>query len=1148
MAQVVERRLPAIYDALDSRNNKLALKLINSALQKQPKSQMLRTLKAIALQRTGKDEEGLQLCEEVRREVPTDEQLLGTMTVFYRRANLLQNMSTAFAAACAAHPRDEGLLRGMFTCYVRDFDFAGQQQVALKLHKLAGASDEFYVWWAIVATALQAKAAIKGRPSALPAAKLLHLAEVMVAKQAQRGGIQTYEQLMLYIDILQAQGKHKQALETVEGKLGDVMSMAADRRSLRASLHIALGQMPQAAALFREALMDNPDDWTSLQQYLDCTMTISSGDHGSDARDSAEGSGDQTHGAGTQDDLSNGLSDLSLHNQQQTAFQSAEDTVHELLDKIDTDPQMQADAARGVIRGPQLALVELQMRKLVLTGERTEGSKQADHGLQGSQHGGQQDQDERQDGKKLEGDITRALAEAVLSCYKQLGHMLSCAVDLRSYSRRVEGPSREWLAKQLQIELQNLTTEPRKQQQQLQGQGQNGAAESSPDVTALLQLRRQISAYQIIHDLGLTHGTAAAAEAHTLELFTLYKPSLTLCQGLDPKEKAPGDDLIPLAVASLMAARNPDMVGGLDSESGGKTGTEQQKLMQRRILQALLVCEAAQKRSSVYAATRFACCALYGLLGAAGPAATNFDALAIKHIQHDSITGHHMLPVALGCQDAPTLDRLLSETILLHEDHDRDAGDTLIMAFDRGTFTKIIEFVDFKERLERSHALAVARSEQSLIQIRRSVPRGHTDVQSALKDACHSLKATSLLTQHSGLPRLEQLRFNEDLSTRPAWLPPQRGPAMGSLLGWWEQQAHTANTGYGRCWWAQPSAAELPSPDAQALRQDRCRHLQICCLMPQAMLELTSFEPESAQADAGTQKPDSGHAKLHANGKEQQQAEPALALPQLSALMGVPYSDLGPWLDSVSASSPQLPQQWPVGQEDHSHSQLQAQQLISLAAFAAADAGKAYWQQCHQSKGGSSSDSHQAQASIFTRRLAAVQTVFTASCQQAARQLQADPGHMLLGSTVLAVVHLVSEPATWLSLCVLAWQQLFGGVKRKLGKKGKAEVAAGDAAPDGGHFGEQQIRDQLGQMQQAMMQSLQGVIDAVSVRLKAPSKPQMAHATQTALGDGQQDLAKALSGCLSQSDIHASLNAVLAAQCMTLKRIKLQASELISAM
>jgi hypothetical protein len=38
--------------------------------------------------------------------------------------------------------------------------------------------------------------------------------------------------------------------------------------------------------------------------------------------------------------------------------------------------------------------------------------------------------------------------------------------------------------------------------------------------------------------------------------------------------------------------------------------------------------------------------------------------------------------------------------------------------------------------------------------------------------------------------------------------------------------------------------------------------------MPQAMLELTSFEPESAQADAGVVKPDNGHA----NGMEQQQA------------------------------------------------------------------------------------------------------------------------------------------------------------------------------------------------------------------------------------------------------------------------------------
>ena len=38
---------------------------------------------------------------------------------------------------------------------------------------------------------------------------------------------------------------------------------------------IALGQLQEAAALFREALMDTPDDWTSLQQYLDCKLVSS---------------------------------------------------------------------------------------------------------------------------------------------------------------------------------------------------------------------------------------------------------------------------------------------------------------------------------------------------------------------------------------------------------------------------------------------------------------------------------------------------------------------------------------------------------------------------------------------------------------------------------------------------------------------------------------------------------------------------------------------------------------------------------------------------------------------------------------------------------------------------------------------------------
>lgn len=84
----------------------------------------------------------------------------------------------------------------------RDCDFAGQQQIASKLHKLVGPSDDYYIWWTIVAITLQAKAAQKGAASALPTEKLFQLAEVMTAKQAQKGSLHTYEQLSLYLDIL----------------------------------------------------------------------------------------------------------------------------------------------------------------------------------------------------------------------------------------------------------------------------------------------------------------------------------------------------------------------------------------------------------------------------------------------------------------------------------------------------------------------------------------------------------------------------------------------------------------------------------------------------------------------------------------------------------------------------------------------------------------------------------------------------------------------------------------------------------------------------------------------------------------------------------------------------------------------------------
>ena len=68
-----------------------------------------------------------------------------------------------------------------------------------------------------------------------------------------------------------------------------------------------------------------------------------------------------------------------------------------------------------------------------------------------------------------------------------------------------------------------------------------------------------------------------------MALLKLYKHSLTLCKGLDPKEKAPGDELIPMAVATLMAAKNATETKVL--HEGSDTAVEQQMGLQKRVLQ-----------------------------------------------------------------------------------------------------------------------------------------------------------------------------------------------------------------------------------------------------------------------------------------------------------------------------------------------------------------------------------------------------------------------------------------------------------------------------------------------------------------------------------------------------------------------------------
>ena len=80
-------------------------------------------------------------------------------------------------------------------------------------------------------------------------------------------------------------------------------------------MQIELGQLQEAAALFQNALMDNPDDWTSLQQYLDCVLVPLI-----EAQDETN-----PPSAESQAGITNGMSHLDLQDRQQV---SKAPTIH----------------------------------------------------------------------------------------------------------------------------------------------------------------------------------------------------------------------------------------------------------------------------------------------------------------------------------------------------------------------------------------------------------------------------------------------------------------------------------------------------------------------------------------------------------------------------------------------------------------------------------------------------------------------------------------------------------------------------------------------------------------------------------------------------------------------------------------------------
>lgn len=749
-------------------------------------------------------------------EGPSSERVLNIMTFAYKVADCgAAAITAAYAAAADKRPKDLELLVGLFGCYVREGNYIKQQQVASKLAKLApGAAaaagerrGDRYAWWVVCSLALQARSALLGQQQqqqagtsaeggggsssggGLAGKKLLQLAQSMAARQVDRAGGQlSFEALLLHLDILQGQGNPTAALEVLEGAVGEAaVPLPADRQQLRAAAAVRAGATAEAAACYKQALLQNPDDWQSWQLHLDCLLP-STAEKGGVVMAAPSGSRFPVRVVGGLADLQDRWQQRHGEQQQQqgeqvtravsvnaaasatataAAVAEAEGTLRELQAAVQTNEAWSKQALSGSLRAPMLAPLELLLRRVRLAaGQDAEGRQQQQQ-------------------------LLERLAAGVAQAYQQLGHIFSCAPDLRPYLAVIATSSPQqaaWLA----TEVRRMGAEVARSccsssaesaptavgaPSEAAGapssdKGQEAAGGSSGQGQGQVQtLQQVVNAYLLEHELGLpAFSSPAEAEAYAAELLDLYEQHVPLSgvwegwgsvhavagwitrgdgmlllwgaralrcsaqpdrlsaplafahqlciagilptyssEALDEKERGYGEELVSMAVAALLQTRCTTSscstccgTCGTDLAAAGSGQLEQQQQYAnasgsqatsispgRRLVQALLVLEAAQVRRRVSAPFRLACTALYGLLSAPQLAVQHFSALDIKHILHDSMTGHWLLAPLLGAGAEGALLQCLSGIAGLHDEHQRDAGDLIFQAYEHGTYSKV---------------------------------------------------------------------------------------------------------------------------------------------------------------------------------------------------------------------------------------------------------------------------------------------------------------------------------------------------------------------------------------------------------------------------------------------------------------------------
>lgn len=658
-----ERKVRPIWDAIDSRQYKNALKLSSSLLSKYPNLPYPMALKALVSERMGKSEEALSLCLEAKEllhknvTLLMDDLTLSTLQIVFQRLGRLDLATNLYDYACVKFPNNLELMMGLFNCYVREYAYVKQQQTAIKMYKLA--NEERFLLWAVCSIQLQVSCGQGGE-------KLLGLAEGLLKKHIATHSLHEPEALMVYISVLEQQGKYGDALEVLSGTLGSLILIEVDRLRLQGRLLAKSGDNAAAAITFQKILESCPDDWECFLHYLGCLL---------------EDDQSWCNGPSSEPSCPPKSVVKPSHVTDDVFYSRIEDAVG-FVQKLETEAKIDPK------RGPYLAYLEIHRRKHL--------------------HG--------------KGDKEKFI-EALVQYFSRFGYLACFCSDVEVFLEILHADDKTKLLEKL------------------------GESSSSIALTPTKSLGQSISLQKLRMQIGSDCALPATELESTAErMVHMYCERLSLSKELDPQESMHGEELLSMASNILV-------------QLYWRTGSI------GYLLEAVMMLELGLNIRRFVSQYKILLLHLYSYFGALPVACEWYRTLDVKNILLETVS-HQIVPQMLTSPLWEDLDDLLRDYLRFMDDYLRESADLTFLAYRHRNYSKVIEFVQFKERLEHSNQYLTARLESAILRLKEKA-----DSIDEEERVLNGLKSGTQVLELANETSCKSLTFNEDLQLRPWWTP-----------------------------------------------------------------------------------------------------------------------------------------------------------------------------------------------------------------------------------------------------------------------------------------------------------------------------------------------------------------------------------------